>query len=159
VYTLWNGNDFDGTDIEATWMTKTLYGVTPQAQPALTNTKRWRWVDFLFETDNTTTLTIEWLEGNAGDDGAAFSSTTFDPDTATLVSADGDTLLSASGDSLLAALVSSQLRVPLADSNGDYLHDEGVRLRIGDNASNGSWSLEAFALAYQILPGLKRRFQ
>jgi hypothetical protein len=34
-----------------------------------------------------------------------------------------------------------------------------MRLRVYDNATNGSWSLEAMNLAYQLLPGLERRMQ
>lgn len=159
VYTLWSGNSFDGANIEAVWMTKTLYGVLDEAQPALAHTKRWRWVDMLFETTSNATLTIEWLEGNAPDNSAAFSSITFAPDAYGVLSSDGDTLVSAGGDAVVLASASSQVRIPLHTSGGDYLHHEGIRLRIGDNATNGSWSLEAFTLAYQVLPGLRRRFQ
>ena len=159
VYTLWSGNSFDGANIEATWMTKTLVGLNDEGQSVLSHTKRWRWVDFLFETDNATTLTLEWLNGNTPDNGAAVSSTTFQPNAAGVLSAGGDTLVSAGTDSVIVASASSLVRVPLQTSTGDFLHNEGIRLRIGDNAANGSWSLEAFSLAYQILPGLRRRFQ
>lgn len=159
VYTLWSGNSFDGTAINAKWMTKTLYGVNDQAQPALPHTKRWRWVDLLFETEQTVTLTIGWLQGNSPDNAAAFSTRTVNPAAAELLSSDGDTILTTDGDSIIVSEASAQVQVKLTNSAGDYLHDEGIRLYIEDNASNGSWSLEAFSLAYQILPGLKRRFQ
>jgi len=156
-YLLWNGNDFDGSNIEAKWMTKTLYGVNEQGQPAVSNTKRWRWVDFLFETEQTATLTVEWLTGNAPDNGSSEGSITLTPDAASILTSDGDTVVSADGDDVVVSQQSTNLRTPLKDSSGNYLHDEGIRLRIGDNASNGSWSLEAMTLAYQILPGQERR--
>jgi len=158
AYELWSGNSFDGANIETIWMTKTLYGVNDQGQPALAHTKRFRWIDILFLTEANTTLTIEWLPGHTPDLGAASGSETFSPAPYTLLSADGDTFLTASGDSIVLASDSTQVRVVLRGSTG-YLHDTGVRLRISDNAANGSWSLEALSLAYQILPGLKRRNQ
>jgi hypothetical protein len=39
------------------------------------------------------------------------------------------------------------------------LHNEGMRLRVSSNDTSGGWSLEAMEIAYQILPGLKRRSQ
>ena len=159
AYTLWSGNSFDGANIEAVWMTKTLYGVTDQGQPAMGHTKRWRWLDCLFETEATTTLTVEWLQGNSPDNASALSSTTFSPNAASILSSDGDTLVSAGGDTVILSAASSQVKLLLHDSGGNYLHHEGIRIRVKDNAANGSWSLEAFALAYQLLPGLKRRLQ
>lgn len=160
AYELWSGNSFDGSNIEAIWMTKTLYGVNDQNQPALAHTKRFRWADLLFLTDSLTTLTIEWMSGHTPDLGAATASQTFSPAAYSILTQDiGDTIITATGDTMVLASSSSQIRVPLASSSGDYIHDTGIRLRVGDNAQNGSWSLEAMSLAYQILPGLKRRFQ
>lgn len=157
VYLLWSGNDLDGNPIEAIWMTKTLYGVNEQALPAMSNTKRWRWADFLFETEQTVTLTVEWLSGNSPDDAGSISSISISPAAQSLVTSDGDTILTFNSDELLVSESSAQVQAILVTSGGDYLHDEGIRLRVGDNATTGSWSLEAFELAYQILPGLKRR--
>lgn len=159
VYKLNDGTSFDGTAIDAKWMTKTLYGVTPDGQPAISNQKRYRWVDFLFETEQTSSLTVEWLVGGAPDNGAAISSKTVSPASETIVSSDGSTIITSDGSTLVAGQASTSLRVLLQDSGGGYLHDEGVRLRVGDNASNGSWSIEAMTLAYQIMPGLQRRMQ
>lgn len=159
VYQLWSGNSFDGSAITSQFMTKTLYGVTDQGQPALSARKRFRWADFLFETEQTTTLTVEWLPGNTPDNAAAYGSTTITPSAAHILTADGDRLTSASGDPLTVSVASSLIRAQLKSSAGRYLHDEGVRLRIGDSASLGSWSLEGFGLAYQTLPGLERRMQ
>ena len=158
VYQLWSGNSFDGANIEAVWMTKTLYGLNDQGQPAHTHTKRFRWIDLLFLTEANTTLTIEWLPGHTPDLGAASGSDTFAPAPYSILTTDGDTIITASGDTIVLASSSTQVRVPLRTTSG-YLHDIGVRLRVSDNAANGSWSLEAMSLAYQILPGLKRRFQ
>jgi hypothetical protein len=158
-YKLWSGTSFDGTAIAARWMTKTLYGVNDQGQPAISNTKRFRWADFLFETEQTVTLTVEWLAGNSPDNGAAFGTTLIAPAAFGLLTAGGDRIMSATLDHLVVALASSEVRAILVNSTGDFLHHEGIRMRIGDNASLGSWSLEAFNLAYQILPGLQRRMQ
>ena len=159
VYELWAGNDFDGSAIESVWMTKTLHGVNEAGQPAMSQTKRWRWGDFIFEADQTTTLTVEWLEGFAADDGSAISSKSITPAASGILTADGDTVQDASGNDIVVGQESSVLRAKFKDSTGDYLEDTGMRLRVGDNASVGSWALEAMNLAYQILPGLQRRMQ
>jgi hypothetical protein len=157
VYQLWSGTSFDGSAIQSQWMTKTLYGVNEQGQPAMSARKRFRWADFLFETEQTTSLTVEWLQGNTPDNAAAFGSTTIAPSASHILTSTGDRLTTASGDPLTVAVASSQARALLQSSAGRYLHDEGIRLRIGDNASSGSWALEGMNLAYQILPGLERR--
>jgi endonuclease YncB( thermonuclease family) len=74
-----------------------------------------------------------------------------------LASSDGDTILTADGDEINLAMDTSQKRVRFADIDGRYLHDSGIRLRIGDSISTGAWAMEAFTLAYQVLPGLARR--
>lgn len=159
VYLLWSGNSFDGAAFNAQWMTKTLYGVTDQAQPAIAHTKRWRWADFLFQTDQNVTLTVEWLKGNQPDTAAAESSVLISPAASTLLTTTGSMIMTASGSTVVVSAASAQIKAILHSSSGDYLHDTGIRLRIGDTASNGSWSLESFVLAYQLLPGLKRRMQ
>jgi hypothetical protein len=158
VYLLWSGNSADGSNISARWMTKTLYGVNQQSLPALTNTKRWRWADFMFEIDNSVTLTVEWLPANAPDDADSLGSVLISPSAAYILTSDGDRLVTANGDPLVVSEATAQVQALLKSTDGRYLHDEGIRLRVGDNSSNGSWSLEGMALAYQILPGLKRRF-
>jgi hypothetical protein len=85
------------------------------------------------------TLTVEWFPGHTPEGGTAFFSRTFTPD---------DTLRESTQDKVL-----------LKNGTGRYLHDEGIRLRISDNASNGSWALEALSLAFQVISGLKRRSQ
>lgn len=157
VYLLWDGATANGTPFRAQWMTKTLYGVNEQGQPCPSHRKRWRWAEMLFETEQTTTLTIEWLQGDSPDNGAAIGQDTFSPGTASILSADGDTIVSADGDTVLLSSASSMVNVKLMDSSGHHLHHRGIRLRIYDEAAQGSWSLEAFSLAYQILEGMKRR--
>lgn len=159
VSQLWSGNSFAGATIPAQWMTKTLYGVNDQGQPALSTQKRWRWLDLLFETEQTTSLTIEWLVGNTPDNGAAFSSTIVLPMADPILTSDGTPITSADGDALTISISSSLVKAQLKNTSGRYLHDPGLRIRISDNSSNGSWSLEAMNLAYQEMPGMERRFQ
>jgi hypothetical protein len=157
VYKLWNGNSFDGANIEAIWMTKAMFGLTENAQPAMSQRKRWRWVDFLFETEQTTVLTVEWLRGAAPDNGAAEGSTTISPAAVGILTVDGSAIVTADGSALIVAQLSTPAKALTKSSRGVYLHDEGMRLRVRDNSTNGSWSLEAMNVAYQILPGNERR--
>ena len=66
-------------------------------------------------------------------------------------------MLSDDGDTVLAGSASTGAVALFKDTNGQHLMDYGIRIRIGDNAALGSWSLEAFKLLYQTLPGLGRR--
>jgi len=159
VYELFKGNSFDGSNIDSQWMTKTLYGVNEEGQPALSNRKRWRWLDVLFRVDQDINVTVEWLTGASPDTGAAVGSTTITPNAASILSVDGSTIISNDGSTLLVALASAQEKAFLRDGNNDFLHDEGIRLRIGSDNTSGPWALEAMQLAYQMLPGLKRRDQ
>lgn len=158
-YLLWNGQNFDGSNITAKWMTKTLYGVNPASQPAMSNTKRFRWVDFLFETEQTATLLVEWLEGSAPDNGDAIGSATLSPEASYIYTSDGLRITTVTGDPITVSELSTSLRVKFKDTSGTYPHDEGLRLRISDTSTNGSWSVEALNLFYQIMPGLQRRMQ
>jgi hypothetical protein len=159
VYTFLNGNSFDGSNIQAQWMTKTLYGVNEQGQAALSVRKRWRWLDVLFRVDSNTTITVGWFPGSSTDTASPTSTFTVTPSAATLVSADGSSILTANGSTIAVAILSAQGKALLHDARGDYLHDEGFRLRIGTNDMASGWALEALELAYQLLPGQKRRFQ
>jgi hypothetical protein len=159
VYKFLNGTSFDGSDIDARWMTKTLYGVNEQAQPALSNTKRWRWLDLLFRVDADLDVTVSWFPGSATDTASALGSVIVSPDTQSLYTAQGSEIITANGSSITIAILSAQGKSLLTTSDGDYLHDEGIRLRVGSNDDNGAWALEAMQLAYQILPGLRRRSQ
>lgn len=160
VYAFLSGNSFDGGVIPAQWMTKTLYGVNDQGQPAVSNRKRWRWLDVLFKVTSDVTILVEWMVGGSTDTATAVASTTVNPASATILSGSGSTILSASGSSIVLSLETAQSMALLqSTATGDYIHDEGLRLRISTNSTSGPWSLEAMQLAYQILPGLKRRVQ
>jgi hypothetical protein len=159
IYKFLDGTSFDGANIEAQWMTKTLYGVNEQGQPAITNRKRWRWIDVLFRIDADVDITVEWLNGGAPNTASAIASVIISPNAETLVSANGSVILTADGSSISLAAETAQKKALLATSVGDYLHDEGIRLRIKTNSTAGAWALEAFQLAFQILPGMKRRDQ
>ena len=157
AFQLWDSNEFAGVGFTAQWMTKTLYGLTENGQPAPVYQKRWRWADLLLVVDQNVELDVEWLQGDAPNNADAVGSVTITPDTDTLYSADGDQILTADGDSINCALDTTQARARFADANGRYLHDSGIRLRIGDAQSTASWALECITLAYQVLPGLQRR--
>lgn len=157
VYKLWSGNSNDGASIEAIWMSKTLFGINDQGQPETELTKRWRWADLLFETESSAVLTIEWLGGDAPDNAPSVGSTTITPTGEAVLSSDGDAILSSDGDAWLSAASSTGAIALFKDADGKNMFDSGMRLRIKDNASNGSWSIEAFKLVYQSLPGLGRR--
>jgi hypothetical protein len=159
VYQFLSGTSFDGANIAAQWMTKTLYGVNEQAQPALSHTKRWRWLDVLFRVDANVAITVEWLTGTATDTADALGSVSITPAASGLVTMDGSAIITASGSTILLAAASAQQKALLHDAGGAYVHDTGIRLRIKTNGTNGAWALEAMELAFQLLPGLKRRDQ
>ena len=157
AFQLWDTNTFNLVGFTSQWMTKTLYGLNEQGQPAPAYQKRFRWADILFVTDQTVEIDVEWLQGDAPNNADAVGSVTITPSTDTLYSSDGDQILTADGDAINVSLDTSQMRARFADSNGRYLHDSGIRLRIGDVQSTASWAMEAITLCYQILPGLQRR--
>lgn len=162
IYTLWSGNSFDGSSITSRWMTKTLYGKPaqqPDGDPVMSARKRWRWVDLLLATEQTSTLTVEWLPGHANDDDAAIASKTVSSASSYLADSTGNRIASATGDEIVLGGGTVEIRAILKSSSGDYLHHEGCRLRIGDSGTTGAWALEAMNLAYQVLPGLQRRNQ
>lgn len=159
IYKFLSGDSFDGSAIDAKWMTKTLYGTNEEGLPALSNTKRWRWLDLLFRINQDIDITVEWLNGVAPDDADAINSIIASPDADFLASADGSMILTSDGSSILVSVQSAQVKTLLHTTAGRYLHDVGIRLRIGSNDSAGAWALEGMELAFQIMPGLKRRSQ
>ena len=74
VYELWDTHQFDGAAFVARWITKTIYGKDERDKILTTLTKRWRWAEFVFESDSARNLLIEWLPGNAADDASATGS-------------------------------------------------------------------------------------
>lgn len=159
VYAFLSGNSFDGDNIDARWMTKTLYGVNEQGQPAISHTKRWRWLDLLFRIDANLSVTVGWFPGVATDTAEPLATVVVSPIGETLITADGSIIETADASSITLALFSVQGKSLLHTLSRDYLHDEGIRLRISSNDTAGAWALEAMQLAYQILPGLGRRSQ
>lgn len=159
IYEFLSGDSFDGSNIDAQWMTKTLYGVNEEGQAALSNTKRWRWMDLLFKVTATIPITVGWFPGNATDNADPLGSIVANPAAATIQTADGSDILTANSSYISVALLSAQVKSLLHDSNGDYLHDTGMRLRVGSNDQAGQWSLEAMQIAFQLLPGMGRRNQ
>jgi len=158
VYRLWDGQSFDGANIEAIWMTKTLFGVDDVNAPAPQYAKRWRWVDFMMAGVAGAPITVDWLEGFSGDASPAGTRTkTVDSSDTSVISANSDEIQSVNGDTISTSTETAQFKVSLSD--GSYLHSEGIRLRIKDNSTNQPWALEGMILAYQILSGLGRRFQ
>lgn len=153
-------DSFNGTAFPARWMTKTLYGRNQQGQPTPELRQTWRWADFLFKANDTTTgITVEWLSGNASDDAVGIGSADVFPTALSILTADGDSILSAGGDTLSIVATTNQAKVLLHDARGKYLNEEGIRLRVGNATATPTWALEAFTLAYQTHPGQQRRTQ
>lgn len=146
VYTYFSGNSFNGADIVASWFSGTLMGrlgedttgrETPL--PALPYTKRFRWADIVFE-DSDVAVTVGWYPG--------FATATASPAASRSI-----TLSAGTGREDDIA------RVLLKDSSGNYLHDEGMRLKVSSSGTAAPWAINALYIAYQNLPGLKRRSQ
>ena len=153
---------FNGSAIDARWMTKTLYGIDQDGKPAVSTTKRWRWMDLLFRSAGSaaaTTVTVEWLNGTATDNAEGLGTVTITPQGSFLVSADGSFIITADGSFVLSAATTVQGKAQLHAAGNDYLHDTGMRLRVSTNDTTSSWFFEAMEIAYQLLPGQKRRFQ
>lgn len=157
VYTLWSTALFDSAPFHAQWMTKTIYGQDDNGRPVISYRKRYRWLDLLFETNASAQVEVEWLPGGAPDSADPTGSIVVVPETEALASADGSLILTADGSQITVAEATTQVKVGLK-LDGQYVYDYGIRLRIGDAASNeGAWAVQAYVLAYQILPGLARR--
>jgi hypothetical protein len=159
VYQFQSGNSFDGSNIDAKWMTKTLFGVNEQNQPALSNRKRWRWIDVLFRVDANVSITVGWMPGHATDTATPTATVLITPAADTLYTADGSQILTANGSSISVAIMSAQAKALLQSTTSSYIHDEGIRFQVGTNDTLNGWALEALEVAFQLLPGQKRRFQ
>ena len=162
AYKFFSGDSFDGDDIAARWITKVLYGSdnTDSTASLMAFVKRYRWLDIIAEADADVTLTIEWMSGSASDDavsrGAASRALT--PIGLQLITDDGNGIDTSDGSNITVPFESVQKIVNMEGTNGDYIQDVGCRIRISDDAANGSWSLEGMTLGYQVLPGAIRRF-
>ena len=161
-YEFFTGDSFDGSNIPARWMTKVLYGQDGQ-QPLMAFYKRWRWLDFIAEADADVTLTVEWMAGSASDEavsrGAAARSLV--PVGLALITADGGRIVATASERspIVTHNESTQRIIKMQSTNGDYVEDVGRRVRISDDSTDGSWSLEGMTLGYQTLPGASRRMQ
>lgn len=156
-YKLWDTNFANGVSYRGKWMTKTLYGMNEGTQPAISFQKRFRWVEPLFEVSQNLDILVGWLEGDAPDESDPVNTSTISPDTEILMTSDGEVILTSDGDEIHAALNSKLGHVSFQDADGQYLHGSGIRIVFEDGPTVGEWSLEAFTLCYQILPGLRRR--
>jgi hypothetical protein len=165
-YQFFNGDSFDGSNIPARWMTKVIYGTdnswsTRSSQNLMAYVKRFRWLDMIAEADADVTLTIEWMSGSGSDEavargGASQSLSAFSMQ---LITSDGNVIQTAAESNITLPTDSVQKIINLEGTSGDFIEDVGCRIRISDDAQNGSWSLEGMTLGYQLLPGATRRLQ
>jgi hypothetical protein len=165
-YKFFSGNSFDGSNIPARWMTKVVYGTdnswsVRNPQQLMPYIKRFRWLDLIAEAESDVTLTVEWMSGAASDEavGRGSASQSIEPLGLQLITSDGNGIQTADGSNITLPFDSVQKIINLEGSNGDYIQDVGCRIRISDDAANGSWSLEGMTLGFQVLPGATRRLQ
>ena len=165
-YKFFSGNSFDGSNIPARWMTKVVYGTdnswsVRNPQQLMPYIKRFRWLDLIAEAESDVTLTVEWMSGASSDDavGRGSASQSIEPLGLQLITADGNGIQTDDESNITLPFDSVQKIINLEGSNGDYIQDVGCRIRISDDAANGSWSLEGMTLGFQVLPGATRRLQ
>ena len=165
-YEFFDGDSFDGSNIPTRWMTKVIYGTdnawnVRAPQQLMAYVKRYRWLDIIAEADSDVTLTVEWMSGSASDEsvGRGSASKSLEPIGLQLITSDGNGVDTDDGSNVTVAFDSVQTIINLEGSNGDFVQDVGCRIRISDDATNGSWSLEGMTLGYQVLPGATRRLQ
>lgn len=160
---LHDGNTFDGTAIDARWMTKPLYGAKEEedrVQEATPNLKRWRWADILVEVQSQDDMPdLEWYPGVLGNTVVAPYSQVLGFPTDILQTADGDYILTSNGDYVYAGQSPAQARIKLVAGDGRHVHSEAIRLKVSSDHTDGAWIVSAINLAYQVMPGLRRRFQ
>ena len=165
-YEFFDGDSFDGSNIPARWITKVIYGTDNSwsvraPQQMMAYVKRYRWLDVIAEADSDVTLTIEWMSGNASDDAVSKGGTSksLAPIGLQLITDDGNGIDTDDGSNITLPFDSVQQIISLEGTNGDFIQDVGCRIRISDDAQNGSWSIEGMTLGYQVLPGATRRLQ
>ena len=165
-YKFFNGDSFDGSNIPSRWITKVIYGTDNSwsvraPQQMMAYVKRYRWLDVIAEADSDVTLTIEWMSGNASDDAVSKGGTSksLAPIGLQLITDDGNGIDTDDGSNITLPFDSVQQIISLEGTNGDFIQDVGCRIRISDDAQNGSWSIEGMTLGYQVLPGATRRLQ
>lgn len=163
-YKFFDGDSFDGENIPARWMTKVIYGEdnswtsrTPQQMMAFV--KRYRWLDLIMEADADVTLSIEWMSASSSDEAVARggASKSLEPLSMQLITSNGNGIQTVAESNIVLPFDSVQKIINLEGTNGDYIQDVGCRIRISDDAANGSWSLEGMTLGFQVLPHATRR--
>lgn len=155
VYKNWYGNTFNGTDITAQYITKPLFGVDQQTgEPLFHVTKRWRDLDVLLVEASAADLMVEWLAGYAEDDASADGVASINS-TGPIVQVDGEDVFSSDGELLYTSQLSVQIRSTMQKSSGDYPVSEEVRIRVKDTSDASPWAVEAIAVGYQPLPGVR----
>jgi len=165
-YTFFDGDSFDGSNIPARWITKVIYGTdnswsTQAPQQLMSYVKRFRWLDIVAEAESDVTLTVEWMSGSSSDEavGRGSASKSLEPLGLQLITSDGNGIQTDDESNITLPFDSVQRIINLEGSNGDFIQDVGCRIRISDDAQNGSWSLEGMTLGFQVLPGATRRLQ
>ena len=150
-YKLWSGNSFDGSNIEAAWMTKVIMGVNEGGIPIIHKTKRWRWIEFVMTGASNVTITVEWIDGFASKNSTATGSFTASTTSGTIKTSDGNNLLTTGGNQLVVSQDSLQKKIRMKP----YLLSKAMRMRFKDNSTTPAWSVESFSLAYQPLEGIR----
>ena len=165
-YKFFSGDSFDGSNIPARWITKVIYGTdnswnVRQPQQLMSYIKRFRWVDIIAEAESDVTLTVEWMSGNSSDEavGRGSASKAIEPLGLQLITDDGNGIQTDDESNITIPFDSVQTIINMEGSNGDFIQDVGCRIRISDDSSNGSWSLEGMTIGFQVLPGATRRLQ
>jgi hypothetical protein len=165
-YEFFDGDSFDGSNIPARWITKVIYGTdnswsTRSPQQLMSYVKRFRWLDIVAEAESDVTLTVEWMSGSSSDEavGRGSASKSLEPLGLQLITDDGNGIQTDDESNITIPFDSVQKIINLEGANGDFVQDVGCRIRISDDAQNGSWSLEGMTLGFQVLPGATRRLQ
>jgi len=165
-YEFFDGDNFDGSNIPARWITKVIYGTdnswnVREPQKMMPFVKRFRWLDLVAEAESDVTLTVEWMSGSSSDESVARggASKSLEPIGLQLITDDGNGIETDDGSNITIPFDSVQTIINMEGTNGDFIQDVGCRIRISDDAANGSWSLEGMTLGFQVLPGATRRLQ
>jgi len=160
---LHQGNLFGTSAINSAWMTKPLYGAKEEedrVQEATPNLKRWRWADILVEVLSQGEMPdLEWFPGAMPNDTVAPYSVQVSFPIDNLTTVDGAYVLTTDGDYIAAGLSPAQGKIKLIAADGRHVHSEAIRLKVSSDHVNAPWIVSAINLAYQVMPGLRRRFQ
>jgi len=137
IYKLWTGDNRDGSDITATFMSKPVYPpIEPGGTPDLSHEKRLNNLFLLFAKDAVpTSVSVGFLAHDADDTDAV----------------EFDRTVSAT----------TRIKVPCrqqsTDSNpGQFFHGVGFRVKITSTGTSGPWTLKGIEITYQVLEGQTR---